>query len=56
MVGGNLPGRTPTIPIEIYNAVEAVDHRTAHVLSAGLLIATVIVLVPVYTYGQRGSG
>ena len=56
MVGGNIPGRTRTISIEIYNAVETLDYETAHILSAGLLFATVVLLVPIYALGQSRRG
>ena len=38
MVGGNIPGETRTISIAIYDQVEALDYRSAHVLSAILLV------------------
>lgn len=54
MVGGNIPGRTRVIAIEIYSAVETLDYRTAHILSAGLLIFSFTVLTIVYVLNQRG--
>jgi len=48
MVGGNIPGRTRTISIEVFNAVETLDYSTAHSLSAGLLVFSFCVLVFVY--------
>ncbi|PIE16917.1 MAG: molybdate ABC transporter permease subunit [Rhodobacterales bacterium] len=54
MVGGNIPGRTRTISIEVFNAVEVLDYTTAHRLSAGLLLFSFVVLVFVYLInGQR---
>ncbi len=55
MVGGNIPGRTRVISIEIFTAVETLDYATAHVLSAGLLIFSFAVLTVVYTL-NRGGG
>jgi molybdate transport system permease protein len=54
MVGGNIPGETRVIAIEIYSAVETLDYRTAHVLSAGLLMFSFVVLTLVYVLNQRG--
>ncbi len=48
MVGGNIPGRTRTISIEVFNAVETLNYATAHRLSAGLLVFSFSVLVFVY--------
>lgn len=53
MVGGNIPGETRVIAVEIYTAVETLDYQTAHILSAGLLIVSLVVLCVVY--GATGS-
>ncbi len=53
MVGGNIPGRTRLISIEIYSAVETLDYRTAHILSGGLLVFSFVVLTAVYVMNQR---
>jgi molybdate transport system permease protein len=55
MVGGNIPGRTRVISIEIFTAVETLDYATAHFLSAGLLIFSFVVLVIVYTFNRNGG-
>jgi len=52
MVGGNIPGSTRVISVEIYSAVETLDYRTAHILSAGLLVSSFAVLVLVYGVGR----
>ena len=54
MVGGNIPGQTRVISIEIYSAVETLDYRTAHQLSGGLLVFSFVVLTLVYLLNQRG--
>ena len=54
MVGGNIPGRTRVISIEIYSAVETLDYSTAYVLSGGLLVFSFVVLTAVYMMNQRG--
>jgi len=54
MVGGNIPGSTRVISIEIYSAVETLDYATAHLLSGGLLVFSFVVLTVVYRLNQRG--
>jgi len=54
MVGGNIPGRTRVISIEIYRAVETLDYATAHLLSGGLLVFSFVVLTLFYLINRRG--
>ena len=53
MVGGNIPGRTKVISIAIYEHVETLEYAQAHVLSAGLLVFSFIVLLSVYILNRR---
>jgi len=53
MVGGNIPERTRTVSIAIYEHVESLDYAEAHMLSAGLLIFSFVVLVAVYALNRR---
>ncbi|AZQ67492.1 molybdate ABC transporter permease subunit [Silicimonas algicola] len=55
MVGGNIPGKTRVISIEVFSAVETLDYRTAHILSFWLLALSLIVLVLVYAFNRRGG-
>ena len=48
MVGGNIPGQTKVISIAIYEHVETLKYADAHILSAGLLSFTFVVLFLVY--------
>lgn len=52
MVGGNIPGRTRVISIAIYEEVETLDYTQAHLLSAGLLIFSFLVLLIVYVVNR----
>lgn len=54
MVGGNIPGETRVIAIEIFTAVETLDYQTAHILSAALLGFSFLVLLFVYVMNGRG--
>ncbi len=53
MVGGNIPGKTKVISIEIYDRVEVLEYTQAHILSAGLLIFSFLVLLMVYSINRR---
>jgi molybdate transport system permease protein len=53
MVGGNIPGETRLISIAIYESVETLNYREAHILSLGLLMFSFVVLVGVYLLNRR---
>ena len=54
MVGGNIPGRTRTLSIALYDHVETLRYDAAHALAAGLVILSLIVLSLVYWLNRRG--
>ena len=53
MVGGNIPGKTKVISIEIYDRVEVMEYTQAHILSAGLLLFSFLVLLIVYSINKK---
>ena len=53
MVGGNIPGSTRVISIAIYEHVETLQYAQAHVLSAGLLVFSFLMLLSVYVLNRR---
>lgn len=53
MVGGNIPGKTKVISIEIYDRVEVLEYTQAHILSAGLLFFSFLILLLVYSINRR---
>jgi molybdate transport system permease protein len=53
MVGGNIPGRTRVLSIAIYDHVETLRYAEAHVLAAGLLGFSFLVLWLVHTVDRR---
>ncbi len=55
MVGGNIPGETRVISIQIYEHVETLDYASAHLLSAGLLVFSFLVLLVAYGAGGRSA-
>ncbi|WP_293646557.1 molybdate ABC transporter permease subunit [Thiolapillus sp.] len=52
MIGGNIPGRTQVLSIAIYDHVESLEYGQAHLLSAGLLLAF-LMLILVYAVNRR---
>lgn len=53
MVGGNIPGITQTLSIDIYDSVQALDYARAHRTSAFLLAFSLAVLSLVYGFDRR---
>jgi len=53
MVGGNLPGITRTISIDIYDRVQALDYAGAHQTALFLLLISFVVLSVVYGVNRR---
>jgi len=53
MVGGNLPGITRTISIDIYDRVQALDYTNAHQTALLLLFLSFVVLSVVYGINRR---
>ncbi|MGL6211888.1 MAG: molybdate ABC transporter permease subunit [Paracoccaceae bacterium] len=53
MLGGNIPGQTKVISIAIYEHVETLNYTQAHILSAGLLVFSFLVLLLVYVVNRR---
>ncbi|HEC60533.1 MAG TPA: molybdate ABC transporter permease subunit [Methylophaga sp.] len=55
MIGGNIPGSTKVISIAIYDHVESLEYAQAHLLSAGLLALSFLLLMAVYGLNRRFS-
>ncbi len=53
MVGGNLPGITRTVSIDIYDRVQALDYAGAHQTALFLLAISFVVLSVVYGVNRR---
>ncbi len=53
MIGGNIPGETRVVSVEIYDHVEALEYSQAHGLSAVLLLFSFFVLVGLYSFNRR---
>ncbi|MBI3735589.1 molybdate ABC transporter permease subunit [Candidatus Sumerlaeota bacterium] len=53
MIGGNIPGKTRTLSISIYNHVEALEYSQAHFLSLIILLFSFLLLLLVYGLNRR---
>lgn len=54
MMGGNIPGQTRVLSVQIYDHVEALEYAQAHWLAGGLLLFSFGVLLALYLL-QPGS-
>ena len=55
MVGGNIPGVTRTVSIDIYDQVEAANYASANAMALLLLLFCLAVLTVVYGLNRRNS-
>lgn len=55
MVGGNIPGVTRVISVQIYDHVEAMEYTQAHWLSGAMVIFSFLVLTAVYSFNRRSK-
>jgi molybdate transport system permease protein len=53
MVGGNIPDRTKVISIAVFEHVETIEYAEAHVLSAGLLVLSFVLLLLIFSLNRR---
>lgn len=53
MIGGNIPGETKVLSVAIYDHVETLEYTQAHILSAGMLVFSFLVLVILYSLNGR---
>jgi molybdate transport system permease protein len=53
MIGGNIPGQTRVVSTEIYGHVEAMEYAQAHVLAAGMLVFSFVVLLALALINRR---
>ena len=55
MIGGNIPGETRVVSVQIYDHVEALEYARAHWLSAAMLVFSFSVLLALYVLQRRKS-
>ncbi|HAL38243.1 MAG TPA: molybdate ABC transporter permease subunit [Polaromonas sp.] len=54
MIGGNIPGKTRVMSVQIYEHVEALEYTQAHWLAGGLLVFSFLVLLALYLLQPAG--
>lgn len=50
MIGGNIPGKTRTLAVQIYDHVEAMEYAQAHWLAGGMVVFSFLVLLALYSF------
>ena len=55
MVGGNIPGVTRVVSVQIYDHVEAMEYAQAHRLAAVMLVFSFVVLLALHMYNNKRS-
>jgi molybdate transport system permease protein len=54
MIGGNIPGATRVVSVQIYDHVEAMEYAQAHWLAAGMVLFAFLVLFALYALNPTG--
>jgi molybdate transport system permease protein len=55
MIGGNIPGTTRTVSVQIYDHVEAIEYAQAHWLAGGMVAFSFVVLLSLYLLNPTGQ-
>jgi molybdate transport system permease protein len=55
MIGGNIPGVTRVISVQLFSHVEAIEYPAAHRLAAAMLVFSFVVLWGVYRLRPRSA-
>lgn len=55
MIGGNIPGQTRVLSLEIYNHVEAMEYTQAHWLAGGMMLVSFTGLLLIYCINHRSN-
>ncbi len=53
MIGGNIPGETQVISVQMYDHVEALEYDQAHSLAIALVVFSFVVLLGLYSYQRK---
>lgn len=53
MVGGSIPGETKVASVAIYEFVEIMDYRSAHIYSIIMIVISFLVLLSVYIFNKK---
>ena len=52
MIGGNIPGETQVLSIDLYDKVENLQYAEAHWLAGGLMVFSILLLAAVYRFNR----
>jgi molybdate transport system permease protein len=55
MIGGNIPGQTRVVSVQIYDHVEALEYDQAHKLAAIMIIFSFLVLLSLYSFQRKNT-
>lgn len=55
MIGGNIPGETKVLSVAIYDFVETLRWKEAHILSAGMLVFSFLVILFMSVLARRSG-
>jgi molybdate transport system permease protein len=53
MIGGNIPGKTRVLSVQIYNYAEALEYGKAHVLAGGMVLFSFLALLVMQGLNRR---
>ena len=53
MIGGNIPGETQVVSVQVYDHVEALEYTQAHQLAGTLVIFSFVVLLGLYWFQRK---
>jgi molybdate transport system permease protein len=49
MIGGNIPGKTRVVSVQIFDHVEALEYAQAHWLAGGMVVFSFVILLALYS-------
>ncbi|MGZ9892891.1 molybdate ABC transporter permease subunit [Bordetella bronchiseptica] len=55
MIGGNIPGKTRVVSVQIFDHVEALEYAQAHWLAGGMVVFSFLILLLLYSRRQRAT-
>ncbi len=56
MLGGNIPGKTRTVSVQIFDHVESMEYTQAHWLAGGMVVFSFFVLLALYSSRRYKPG
>lgn len=55
MIGGNIPGETRVVSVQIYDHVEALEYAQAHTLAGAMVVFAFLVLLCLYGFRRKNT-